>query len=578
MQRIFDVRFAGQRVLYDRVHAFTDQQLLREYAEGNSEAAFAELVRRHINLVYSAALRTVRDAHQAQDVTQSAFIALAQHAPRLKDRPVLSGWLYSTAQHLAAKVVRSEVRRRAREQEVTMMNKLLSTETEVGWDTIAPHFDQALQRLSEPERDALLLRYFEGKSTREMAQILQISDEAAQKRANRAVERLRTYFSKRGIAVGASSLTVAITSNAIQAAPLGLATTVSSTVTLAGTALHTSTLMFATKTFAMTTFQKSLIALTCVAVAGTGIYETYRASTLQKQLRSTQQERDSLREQVHGLQTRHDQAVTALAAANDQLVQSRSQPEILRLRAEVGQLRSEAEGRTQRKAAEATDPTGATAKSWLTRVDQLKKHLETASHRSIPELQLLTEKDWLDAVKDVKLEKEADFRQALSELRSSGKKVFGERTREALTKYLKASGGVLPSDWSQLKPYYETPLDDDIFQRYTLLQTGKLSDVSQNSYLFAEKASPVDDEYDYFYQFNMNGTQSRSINPTSNVIEQAAVQFANANQGRLPTSPDQLEPYFTRPIDSAEVQKTLDRIPPGVKTLEQLKSVGTLTK
>src|SRR5208283_1933404 len=105
-----------------------DQQLLREYAEGRAEAAFAELVRRHVDLVYSAALRMVRDAHLAQDVSQGVFVALAYNAPQLTDRPVLSGWLHRTTQNLAANVVRSDVRRRAREREAATMNELISTE------------------------------------------------------------------------------------------------------------------------------------------------------------------------------------------------------------------------------------------------------------------------------------------------------------------------------------------------------------------------------------------------------------------------------------------------------------------
>src|SRR6266581_674620 len=104
--------------------SLTDQQLLRDYSEHRSEAAFAELVGRHVDLVYSAALRMVRDAHLAEDVTQGTFVALAQNAWQLTDRPVLSGWLHRTAQNLAANVVRTDVRRRAREQEAAAMNEL----------------------------------------------------------------------------------------------------------------------------------------------------------------------------------------------------------------------------------------------------------------------------------------------------------------------------------------------------------------------------------------------------------------------------------------------------------------------
>ena len=170
------------------MNSLTDQQLLRDYTGRRSEAAFTELVRRHIDFVYSAVLRMVRDAHLAEDVTQGAFVALARNARQLTDRPVLSGWLHRTAQNLAANAVRSNVRRRAREQEAAAMNELLSAEPDAVWERIAPLLDAALGELSEADRDALLLRYFERKSAREMAQILGTSEDAAQKRVSRAVE------------------------------------------------------------------------------------------------------------------------------------------------------------------------------------------------------------------------------------------------------------------------------------------------------------------------------------------------------------------------------------------------------
>src|SRR5438128_7041460 len=108
------------------MNSLTDQQLLRDYTGRRSEAAFAELVRRQVDFVYSAALRMVRDAHLAEDVTQGVFVALAQNARQLTNRAVLSGWLHRTAQNIAAQTVRTDVRRRAREQEAAVMNDLLS--------------------------------------------------------------------------------------------------------------------------------------------------------------------------------------------------------------------------------------------------------------------------------------------------------------------------------------------------------------------------------------------------------------------------------------------------------------------
>src|SRR5580700_6583517 len=124
----------------------------------------------------------VRDSHLAEDVAQGVFVAFAQNARQLTDRPVLSGWLHRTTQNLAANAIRSDVRRRVREQTAAIMNELSSSTPDASWEQIAPELDAALGELSEPDRDALLLRYFERKSAREMAHILGLSDEAAQKR------------------------------------------------------------------------------------------------------------------------------------------------------------------------------------------------------------------------------------------------------------------------------------------------------------------------------------------------------------------------------------------------------------
>src|SRR5947207_13224664 len=255
----------------------TDQQLLRDYTGRRSEAAFAELVRRHVDFVYSAALRMVRDAHLAEDVAQGVFVALAENAQQLRERPALSGWLHRTAQNLAANTVRSDVRRRAREQEAAAMNEL--HDPDAVWEHIAPHLDNALGELNEADRDALLLRYFQRQSAREMAQTLGTSEDAAQKRVSRAVERLREFLAKRGVTVGASGLVVVISANAVQAAPVGLAVTIS-TAALAGTTIVTAANAAATKPIAMTTLQKAIVTTTLAVAAGTGIYETHQASTL----------------------------------------------------------------------------------------------------------------------------------------------------------------------------------------------------------------------------------------------------------------------------------------------------------
>lgn len=316
------------------MNSWTDQQLIRDYIGSRSEPAFAELARRHVDFVYSAALRMVRDTHLAEDVTQAVFVALAQSASQLTDRPTLSGWLHRTTQNLAANAVRSDVRRRAREQEAAVMNEILSAEPDAGWEQIAPQLDAALGELSEGDREALLLRYFERKSAGEMAQTLGISDEAAQKRVNRAVERLRELFAKRGVAVGASGLVAVISANAIQAAPASLVALVSTSAALGGTTLITTAT--ATKAIAMTALQKTVITALIAAAVGTGIYEARQASTLRSQVQTLQQQQAPLADQLATLQTENERLSNQVAQAKDSHTLSQAQSnELLKLRSKA---------------------------------------------------------------------------------------------------------------------------------------------------------------------------------------------------------------------------------------------------
>ena len=282
----------------------------------------------------------VCDAHLAEDVTQGVFVALAKSASKLTDRPVLSGWLHRTAQNIAAQTIRTNVRRRVREQEAAAMNELLSPHTDASWGEIAPHLDAALGELNEADRDAVLLRYFEKKSAGEMAQILDISAEAAQKRVNRAVEKIRAYFSKRNVTAGASGIAVLISANAVQSAPVGLAATISAAAVLAGTAVSTSTIIAASKTIAMTTLQKTLVTATVAVLAGAGIYEARQAAQLREQNQTLQQQQAPLAEQIAQLNSDNETLSNRFAQANgSRSLSSDRLRELLKLRGEVGVLR-----------------------------------------------------------------------------------------------------------------------------------------------------------------------------------------------------------------------------------------------
>jgi RNA polymerase sigma factor (sigma-70 family) len=210
------------------MHEPDDHDLLRQFAEQNSEPAFAALVARHVDKVYSAALRHTRNVHAAEEITQAVFVILAKKSGRLGTKVILAGWLYETARLTAVTYIRSEIRRARREQEAHMTNALNENDDNA-WPHIAPLLDDALAGLSAADRHAVVLRYFDGKSLGEVGAALGASEDAAKKRVTRAVEKLRGWFTKRGVTLTATVLTAAISANSVQAAPLGLAATVTAT-------------------------------------------------------------------------------------------------------------------------------------------------------------------------------------------------------------------------------------------------------------------------------------------------------------------------------------------------------------
>lgn len=212
-----------------------DGELLRRYVEEDSEAAFTALVQRHFGVVYAAALRQVRDPHEARGVAQVVFTSLARHAAALRDRAVLVGWLYTATRYAAAKAVRAKRRREARERSALTMDEIARDPGRgPDWDQLRPVLDESLNELGEHEREAVLLRFFQGRSFAEIAAPLRLSEDGARKRVDRALERLRSSLARRGITSTPAALAAALASPPAVAAPGGLAAAVASSALAAG--------------------------------------------------------------------------------------------------------------------------------------------------------------------------------------------------------------------------------------------------------------------------------------------------------------------------------------------------------
>jgi len=198
----------------------TDAQLLRAYAERGSEVAFAELVTRHAGMVYAAALRQVESPEVARDVAQSVFTDLARKAAAVSREVVVTGWLFRSTRFAALTLLRTERRRQSRERQAMDMLELSST-SEPDWEHLRPALDEAINALDDRARDAILLRFFERRDLSTVGRALGITDDAAQKCVSRALEKLRVFFARRGVALSTSALGAVLGANAVQAAPMG---------------------------------------------------------------------------------------------------------------------------------------------------------------------------------------------------------------------------------------------------------------------------------------------------------------------------------------------------------------------
>jgi RNA polymerase sigma factor (sigma-70 family) len=323
-----------------------DMALVREYAQSNSEQAFAKLVSRHINLVYSVALRQVRDPHLAEEITQSVFIILAGKAKSLSPKTILSGWLCRTARYVSANTLSIQRRRQFREQEAHMESILSEPEPGV-WNQIAPLLDEALNCLGEKEHGAVVLRFFDGKELKHVGAAMGTTEDGARMRMNRGLEKLREFFTKKGVSLSTVAIAGAVSANSVQAAPAGLAAAITAAA-LSGTALAAGAAVATTAThtifmsiFSIKTFTAAVGA---ALLAGTGIYLVQ-----QRQIERLKADNQDLVAQRQQSAAEQEAASRTAQGAKEELARlQKDNAELLRLRNEVGQLRQEHDAAQQR--------------------------------------------------------------------------------------------------------------------------------------------------------------------------------------------------------------------------------------
>jgi RNA polymerase sigma factor (sigma-70 family) len=510
----------------------SDDDLIGQYVRDGSNPAFSELVRRYLSMVYSAAHRQVGSAALAEDIAQSVFLDLSKHASKLKPGQPLAAWLHLVTRRTAIDVIRRESRRRLREKTASEIAAMKSDSSL--WHQMEPLLDAALEDLSEVDRNALLQRYFANKSLREVGETLGTSEDAAQKRVGRAIDQLRIVFARRGIIVTSAGLVTDLSAHAILPAPASLGVAISASA-ISAAVIPSAALLKTASTITMTLLNKTLIATAFILTGGL-LYEGHLLAKREDELQALRRKSDDLRAQMRVVDGERNRNGEKLALSLQQLEAARAQI----LRFQTGKdpaMESELE-------------------SWLTRVDRLKARLAQMPDKNIPEMKFLTSNDWLAVTLDNRLETDADVRKALSRLRNLAKTKpqVSSNLEKALRSYMKANDNQPPSAPSQLRPYLDPLLSDDILARYELSMADPPGAPHVVGRLMQEK-SPVDEDYDTLLFFMKGGYGFQGVSKFGDAVRQAVQAFAKANNGQTPVAVEQIFPYLPAQVDQTKLKE-----------------------
>ncbi|MEO6002054.1 MAG: sigma-70 family RNA polymerase sigma factor [Opitutus sp.] len=524
----------------------TNDELLDRYVNECAESAFADLVKRHLNLVYSTALRHVRSPHLAEEVAQSVFIDLARQGGRIKAGTPLIAWLHLVARRTAIDAVRKESRRRANESSAAHFasNAAPVGDEDTPWSELEPLVDDAVNSLNPIDRSAILLRFFEDRSFQEVARLLGSTDDAAQKRVSRALERIRDYLTRRGVQVTAAGLSSGLATHAMQTAPATLHAAITSAAVSKAALLSALTRPLAE--IAMTTTQKLIAGTIFAAAIAGGIYEVQRNLQQEAELKDLRARAASAEQDLRLLREQRDASMKALQQTSEALAAERSKTALF--------------ASQDNEAESALD-------GWLQRVVSMRRFLKEHPQYQIPELSLLEEKDWLDATKEAQLEDEWDFRSAADTLRRLAANRLFQRVMPAVSRYLKKSNGVPPNDPSQLAEFMDKPFDATFWARYKIIPAAEaepnapifsVPNGKKATWLLTDKAA-VDDYYTSKIYVSEYGVGTTMMMNFDKEVWAARGAFQSANPNQRPTTAAQLAPYLKVKVDPSFVEKLLKK-------------------
>lgn len=502
-----------------------DAELLGEYAKNGSEQAFSELVRRHVDLVYGAALRRTGDSHRASEVTQKVFTHLARQAGRLTTHTSLAAWLHTVSRNAAIGLMISEKRRRLHESEAATFARIHAPDGEnPDWDRVSPVLDAAIDGLPEPDRVAIVLRFLKRQSFAAVGAALRVSEDAARMRTDRALDKLRTRLARQGISSTAAAMGALVSSQTGLSAPAGLAASATSTA-LAAAAAKTGMGFFL-----MTTIQKTLITTVALGVLGTLGYEgnVIRLQQLKIEELTTALTRER--------SSRRTGPVPSATAAGLSLA---------------------ANGPTGSTALAGKDGAASTMAS---RANQLQDLIRLNPQFSIPEIALLEDKDWTEIAEASSFDTDEGRRRAFKALRDAAKDKLAPRLIAAIRGFSANSGGQLPADPSQLMQYLAADLPPGVLQRYQMVSPNRRFGERPELDILTE-TFPVDAEFDTKLELNSGEYILKTTHPAGPAI----VQAYNRWQGQTPPpkgppSGQALAPFLLEPVDPALIDELLPNI------------------